>query len=33
MPFRHIVVATDESEAGRSAVRAGLDLAERAKGK
>jgi nucleotide-binding universal stress UspA family protein len=29
MPLRHIVVATDESEAGRSAVRAGLDLAER----
>jgi hypothetical protein len=28
--LRHIVVATDESEAGRSAVRAGLDLAERA---
>ena len=30
MLIRHIVVATDESEAGRSAVRAGLDLAERA---
>lgn len=30
MPLRHIVVATDESEAGRSAVRAGLDLAGRA---
>ena len=30
MPIRHIVVATDESEAGRSAVRAGLDLARRA---
>jgi nucleotide-binding universal stress UspA family protein len=30
MLLRHIVVATDESEAGRSAVRAGLDLAERA---
>lgn len=30
MQLRHIVVATDESEAGRSAVRAGLDLAERA---
>jgi nucleotide-binding universal stress UspA family protein len=30
MPIRHIVVATDESEAGRSAVRTGLDLAERA---
>lgn len=29
MPLRHIVVATDESEAGRSAVRTGLDLAER----
>ena len=29
MQIRHIVVATDESEAGRSAVRAGLDLAER----
>ena len=29
MLLRHIVVATDESEAGRSAVRAGLDLAER----
>jgi nucleotide-binding universal stress UspA family protein len=29
MLIRHIVVATDESEAGRSAVRAGLDLAER----
>jgi nucleotide-binding universal stress UspA family protein len=28
--LRHIVVATDESEAGRSAVRAGLDLADRA---
>jgi nucleotide-binding universal stress UspA family protein len=28
--LRHIVVATDESEAGRSAVRAGLDLAVRA---
>ena len=30
MQLRHIVVATDESEAGRSAVRAGLDLAQRA---
>lgn len=30
MLLRHIVVAADESEAGRSAVRAGLDLAERA---
>ena len=30
MLLRHIVVATDESEAGRSAVRTGLDLAERA---
>ena len=30
MLIRHIIVATDESEAGRSAVRAGLDLAERA---
>jgi hypothetical protein len=30
MLLRHIVVATDESAAGRSAVRAGLDLAERA---
>jgi Universal stress protein family len=30
MLLRHVVVATDESEAGRSAVRAGLDLAERA---
>jgi len=30
VPLRHIVVATDESEAGRSAVRAGLNLAERA---
>ena len=30
MPLRHIVVATDESEAGRSAVRAGLNLAGRA---
>lgn len=30
MQLRHIVVATDESEAGRSAVRAGLDLAVRA---
>jgi nucleotide-binding universal stress UspA family protein len=30
MLLRHIIVATDESEAGRSAVRAGLDLAERA---
>lgn len=29
MLLRHIVVATDESDAGRSAVRAGLDLAER----
>jgi nucleotide-binding universal stress UspA family protein len=29
MLIRHIVVATDESEAGRSAVRTGLDLAER----
>jgi nucleotide-binding universal stress UspA family protein len=29
MPIGHIVVATDESEAGRSAVRTGLDLAER----
>jgi nucleotide-binding universal stress UspA family protein len=29
MLLRHIVVATDESEAGRSAVRAGLDIAER----
>jgi nucleotide-binding universal stress UspA family protein len=28
--LRHIIVATDESEAGRSAVRAGLDLARRA---
>jgi nucleotide-binding universal stress UspA family protein len=28
--LRNILVATDESEAGRSAVRAGLDLAERA---
>jgi nucleotide-binding universal stress UspA family protein len=28
--LRHIVVATDESEAGRSAVRAGLNLAKRA---
>jgi nucleotide-binding universal stress UspA family protein len=27
--LRHIVVATDDSQAGRSAVRAGLDLAER----
>src|SRR5687768_1493241 len=27
---RHLVVATDESAAGRSAVRGGLDLAERA---
>ena len=30
MHLRHIVVATDESGAGRSAVRAGLDLAARA---
>ena len=30
MQVRHIVVATDESEAGRCAVRAGLDLASRA---
>jgi nucleotide-binding universal stress UspA family protein len=30
MLLRHIVVAADESEAGRSAVRAGRDLAERA---
>ena len=30
MQLHHIVVATDASEAGRSAVRAGLDLAERA---
>ncbi len=30
MQLRHIVVATDESEAGRWAVRAGLDLAARA---
>ena len=30
MQLRHVVVATDESEAGRSAVRAGLDLAQRA---
>lgn len=30
MQLRHIVVATDESEAGRFAVRAGLDLAARA---
>jgi nucleotide-binding universal stress UspA family protein len=29
MLIRHIVVATDESEAGRSAVRTGVDLAER----
>jgi nucleotide-binding universal stress UspA family protein len=28
--LRHIVVATDESPAGQSAVRAGLDLAQRA---
>lgn len=31
MQLRHIVVATDESDAGRSAVRAGLDLARRAR--
>ena len=30
MQLRHIVVATDESEPGRYAVRAGLDLAARA---
>ena len=30
MNLRHIVVATDESDAGRQAVRAGLDLAGRA---
>lgn len=30
MQLRHIVVAADESEAGRSAARAGLDLAARA---
>ncbi|HEU4525734.1 MAG TPA: universal stress protein [Gemmatimonadales bacterium] len=30
MLLRHIVVATDESPAGQSAVRAGLDLAQRA---
>lgn len=30
MQLEHIVVATDESEAGRSAVRMGLDLARRA---
>ena len=30
MSLRHIVVATDESDAGRQAVRAGLDLAGRA---
>ena len=30
MLLRHLVVATDESEAGRWAVRAGLNLAERA---
>ena len=30
MQLRHILVAADESEAGCSAVRAGLDLAERA---
>jgi nucleotide-binding universal stress UspA family protein len=29
MLIRHIVVATDESEAGRSAFRTGVDLAER----
>jgi nucleotide-binding universal stress UspA family protein len=29
MQLRHIVVATDESEAGRQAVRTGLDLASR----
>jgi nucleotide-binding universal stress UspA family protein len=30
LSLRHIVVATDESDAGRQAVRAGLDLARRA---
>jgi nucleotide-binding universal stress UspA family protein len=30
MDLQHIVVATDDSEAGRQAVRAGLDLARRA---
>lgn len=30
MQFRHLVVAADETDAGRSAVRTGLDLAARA---
>lgn len=30
MEFRHLVVAVDETDAGRSAVRTGLDLAARA---
>ena len=29
MQLRHIVVATDESDAGRQAVRTGLDLSAR----
>ena len=32
MDLRQIIVATDESDAGREAVRTGLDLAERARG-
>lgn len=33
MEFRHFVVAVDETDAGRSAVRTGLDLAKRAGGR